>query len=164
MDIILSHKGWNKNDHHFADNIFHFIFHMTWFNNDMHCLLHHLWKSLANHSNLEQKFIIDSMPYIIPFAQYYRADIRFSQSQWETSLQSNTVSHWLGANLESALISWDKDRSRIYCGGLHYLNFTIMVEQHSTQLPLICPSWSNKWNALKPLSTGAQGQAGSWSN
>ena len=24
-------------------------------------------------------------------------------SQWKTSLQSNTVSHWLGANLESAL-------------------------------------------------------------
>ena len=24
-------------------------------------------------------------------------------SQWETSLQSNAVSHWLGANLESAV-------------------------------------------------------------
>ena len=30
-------------------------------------------------------------------------DSRFAPSQWETSLQSNTVSHWLGANLESAL-------------------------------------------------------------
>ena len=29
----------------------------------------------------------------------YRADSRFAPSQWETSLQSNTVSHWLGANL-----------------------------------------------------------------
>ena len=28
---------------------------------------------------------------------------RFAPSQWETSLQSNGVSHWLGANLESAL-------------------------------------------------------------
>ena len=28
---------------------------------------------------------------------------RFVPSQWETSLQSNAVSHWLGANLESAL-------------------------------------------------------------
>ena len=27
----------------------------------------------------------------------------FAPSQWETSLQSNAVSHWLGANLESAL-------------------------------------------------------------
>ena len=32
-----------------------------------------------------------------------RADSRFSPSQWETSLQSNAVSHWLGANQESAL-------------------------------------------------------------
>ena len=30
-----------------------------------------------------------------------RADSRFVPSQWETSLQSNGVSHWLGANLES---------------------------------------------------------------
>ena len=33
----------------------------------------------------------------------FRADSRLAPSQWETSLQSNTVSHWLGANLESAL-------------------------------------------------------------
>ena len=32
-----------------------------------------------------------------------RADSRFVPSQWETSLQSNAVSHWPGANLESAL-------------------------------------------------------------
>ena len=32
-----------------------------------------------------------------------RADSRFAPSQWETSLQSNTVSHWLGADLESAM-------------------------------------------------------------
>ena len=34
----------------------------------------------------------------------FKADSRFALSQWETSLQSNTVSHWLGANLESVLI------------------------------------------------------------
>ena len=33
----------------------------------------------------------------------YRADSRFEPSQWETSLQSNAVSHWLGTSLESAL-------------------------------------------------------------
>ena len=33
----------------------------------------------------------------------YRIDSRFAPSQWETVLQSNTVSHWLGANLDSAL-------------------------------------------------------------
>ena len=32
-----------------------------------------------------------------------RADSRLAPRQLETSLQSNTVSHWLGANLESAL-------------------------------------------------------------
>ena len=32
-----------------------------------------------------------------------RADSRLSPIQWETSLQSNAVSHWLCANLESAL-------------------------------------------------------------
>ena len=31
------------------------------------------------------------------------ADSRFAPSQWDTSLQSNAVSHWLGANLEPAL-------------------------------------------------------------
>ena len=38
-----------------------------------------------------------------------RPDSRPAPSQWETSLQSNTVSHWLGANLESALSCIDND-------------------------------------------------------
>ena len=33
----------------------------------------------------------------------YRADSRLVSSQWETSLQSSAISHWLGTNLESAL-------------------------------------------------------------
>ena len=32
-----------------------------------------------------------------------RADSRLAPIQWETSLQSNAVSHWLGANLESTM-------------------------------------------------------------
>ena len=32
-----------------------------------------------------------------------RADSRFAPNQWQTSLQSNAISHWLDANLESAL-------------------------------------------------------------
>ena len=40
------------------------------------------------------------------------ADYRLAPGQWETSLQSNAVSHWLGANLESALISFvNQDRT-----------------------------------------------------
>ena len=33
----------------------------------------------------------------------YRTDSRLALSQWDTSLQSNDVSYWLGANLESTL-------------------------------------------------------------
>ena len=36
------------------------------------------------------------------FCHTTRDDFRFAPSQWDTSLQSNAVSHWLGANLESA--------------------------------------------------------------
>ena len=32
-----------------------------------------------------------------------KTDFRFARSQWETSLQSNRISHWSGADLESAL-------------------------------------------------------------
>ena len=32
-----------------------------------------------------------------------KADSRLAPSQWDPALQSNAVSHWLGANLESAL-------------------------------------------------------------
>ena len=40
-----------------------------------------------------------------------RAESRFAPSQWETSLQRNAVSHWPGANLESALHLWQKWRT-----------------------------------------------------
>ena len=44
---------------------------------------------------------------LIPMITTCRADSRFAPSQWETSLQSNAVSHWLGASLESALtLQW----------------------------------------------------------
>ena len=33
----------------------------------------------------------------------FRADSRFAPSQWETASLCNDISHWLGANLESAL-------------------------------------------------------------
>ena len=37
---------------------------------------------------------------------YHRADSRLAPSQWETSLLSNAISHWVGANLESDLVSY----------------------------------------------------------
>ena len=37
------------------------------------------------------------------YISYHRADSRLAPSQWEMSLLSDIISHWLGANLESAL-------------------------------------------------------------
>ena len=42
--------------------------------------------------------------YMIVCTFVYKADSRFAPSQWETSLQCSIISHWLGANLESALV------------------------------------------------------------
>ena len=44
-------------------------------------------------------------PSLIGWAQTWNdSDSRLAPSQWEMALQSNTISHWLGANLESALL------------------------------------------------------------
>ena len=40
----------------------------------------------------------------------FRADSRFAPSQWETSLQSKAVSHWLGANLDQP---WLLNKQRV---------------------------------------------------
>ena len=40
---------------------------------------------------------------LYPIYIYVRVDSTLAPSQWESSLQSNAASHWLGANLESAL-------------------------------------------------------------
>ena len=62
-----------------------------------------------------------------------RADRRFALSQWETSLQSNAVSHRLGANLESTLNTWLK---RLY---------NIRVKSHA------CDSVSIHWLHIQQL-------------
>ena len=48
------------------------------------------------------------------------ADSRFAQNQWETSLQSNAVSHQLGANLKSTLriVAWTL-AVKLSSGGCH---------------------------------------------
>ena len=42
---------------------------------------------------------------------YFSADSRFAANQWETALLCNDVSHWLGANLESALLFYQGNPS-----------------------------------------------------
>ena len=64
---------------------------ITWTNADTN-LCHHMMSQGYNE-------LIQSLA--------FRADSRFAPSQWETTLQSNAVSHLLDANLESALcIVW----------------------------------------------------------
>ena len=46
---------------------------------------------------------MQNVGHIIQASCYTGADSRLAPSQWEMSLQSNAISHWLGANLESAL-------------------------------------------------------------
>ena len=47
---------------------------------------------------------------------YIRADSRFAPSQWETALLCNDVSHWLGANLKSALYIRHQTGARVANG------------------------------------------------
>ena len=41
------------------------------------------------------------------YGMVYMADSSFAPSQWETALLCNDVSHWLGANLKSAVVYID---------------------------------------------------------
>ena len=54
--------------------------------------------------DLSLRWVSDSYNTLQHPAGYIRADSRFAPSQWETSSQSNAISHWLGTNLESALL------------------------------------------------------------
>ena len=47
---------------------------------------------------------IISTTFLLIIHNEYMADSRFTPGQWETSFQSNAVSHWMDANLESALL------------------------------------------------------------
>ena len=73
----------------------------------------------------------------------YRAGSRLAPSQWKMLLQSNAVSHWLGANLESALtyhILWVFPDTFIWQDATHTVyatDGTRLVHIHS-QSYLIC--------------------------
>ena len=56
-------------------------------------------------SLLSEPMLTDSLTHLCGTRKRWvnRADSRLVPSQWEMSLQSNGVSHWHGANLESAL-------------------------------------------------------------
>ena len=61
----------------------------------------------------------------------YSADSRYAPCQWETVLLCNDVSHWLGANLEWALMSL-----------ITWYHYTLWVP------PLCSVGWECLWNFL----------------
>ena len=62
------------------------------------------WANIGPTSGQQNRFWTNVGPtFIVVWAEITRADSRYAPSQWETLLQSNAVSHWLCANLESAL-------------------------------------------------------------
>ena len=83
---------------------------------------------------------------------YFKADSRFVPSQWETSLQSNAVSHWLGANLESAMdLNTSVPTNVLAPNGVEPL--VVMVR--TTKSDMICSKFL--WlliNTLRPRQTG----------
>ena len=90
---------------------------------------------------------------------YIRADSRLAASQWETSLQTNTVSYSLGANLESALI-YDAFLFWLYiqiAGLLHYTN-VVIVSFHVRQPWRICMNKTYKSTKTIAKTTPKQGK------
>ena len=78
-----------------------------------------------------------------PKCYIFRTDSRFAPSQWEMSLQSNAVSHWLGANLKSALIFlrvWDSVFNR-FCR-VHLADSPHLQLSSGPQVPIL-PTWIN---------------------
>ena len=75
-------------------------------------------------------------------------DFRFAPSQWETSLQNNAVSHWLGANLKSAMhpgdlsptLAWDHG-SYVFIEMLHNI-FSAIKDFECQQVLLDTPIWT----------------------
>ena len=67
----------------------------------------------------------------------YRADSMFAPSQWETALLCNDVSHWLGANLESAR-NYFRRKSR-FCRSLALSVFLIISLTVLTATPINHP-------------------------
>ena len=94
-----------------------------------------------------------------------RTDSKFAPSQWETSLQSNTVSLWLGANLESALVWPQTTRTRAFANRLNVYWST--QDWNYTSLPYQRPWIFMNFECAKPFMNFALWflmTAGRWFN
>ena len=88
----------------------------------------------------------------IPPIQWNRADSRFAPSQWEVALQSNDVSHWLGASLESALNVMRQHYGSKHTFWVHFLHngccftlFFFIISHYHCHLPTYCHDGVIKW-------------------
>ena len=81
---------------------------------------------------------------VLLFNTSWRADSRFTPSQWETSLQSNAVSHWLGKrriSLAKTMLTVDKLLPKICLDGDVHITFTCFVYYDRA---IITTAWQNK--------------------
>ena len=70
-----------------------------------------------------------------------------SPSQWETSLQSNAVSHWLGANLESSLMITGVTAGCLYAtSGAVFLSWN-SISEWRCDIAFIEPIHCDKFNS-----------------
>ena len=67
---------------------------------NFHCVRHFQFCKIFSHC-VKQYLVWQASAF--QMCNCYKPDSRLALSQWETLLQSNTVSHWLRASLESAL-------------------------------------------------------------
>ena len=75
---------------------------------------------------------------------FYRADSRLVPSQWETSLYTNAVSHWLDANLKLALFY-------IFC--ISTLKKCTILRVGQVKKNLYVEPWLQRWPELQfPIS------------
>ena len=80
---------------------------------------------------INQETLLKYLTYALEMNMWSRADSTSVPSLWETSLQSNAVSHWLVANVESAL--WSilcaarGERLLDHCGKIRQFNTSTVV-------------------------------------
>ena len=101
-DMIFGVASAQSRQHGVADGLaptWHKHLQLPWWRWSVHGLSNISVRHLASH--------IKSTGHMGRYGS--RTDSRLASSQWETSLQYNAVSHWLGANLESALRDGEGD-------------------------------------------------------
>ena len=108
---VHSYLRPGQNVQHFADNIFLYLNFIVKFvpkgrfYNKQWTMVQIMACHWTGDKPLSQSMMVQFSESLGPEElTYCRADFRFAHNQWETSLQSNAVSHWLGANLESAMV------------------------------------------------------------